>query len=409
MSRKRLSEQSIDDELSSTTPDIASMTEKMKQMPILTSMLFKAIPVDVTSPRKPLSSVSGNVQEKSPARNPAASEAESKKKDDDDDELKSSKKKGPRCGVCNVPNRSTYYGLMVCDSCCMFFTRCIRDCVLSELECKNNNMCRLNITTETQENCKKCMLNKCLDVGMDPDRLVISKKSLTEYVTFVYHSEAPRDTKDPTKIDPWKRLDEVLHPAVTNIGAFALRMPGFCRLSMHDKCLLVQHSFLDVMAIFAAIDYDSASETLTTFGGHRLKRSTEKLISRSYGLLFDDFFDKVAVIASYQLDKKALLLLAGMLVFRSDYFGALGRKLKDADVVCRKQKEFYEALEEYKPKSSDFIESPENWKGFPWFVKKYFDMHDDIVVNICKVKGITKTEAGTLVWELFAEGNVENE
>ena len=74
------------------------------------------------------------------------------------------------CKVCNETiNAYLSYGALACPSCRVFFRRQTSNQQLSLNFCHSNGTCE--ITKETRTNCQYCRYHKCLNIGMDPERV----------------------------------------------------------------------------------------------------------------------------------------------------------------------------------------------------------------------------------------------
>lgn len=74
------------------------------------------------------------------------------------------------CKVCNETiNAYLSYGALACPSCRVFFRRQTSTQQLSLNFCLSNGTCK--ITKETRTNCQYCRYQKCLNIGMDPERI----------------------------------------------------------------------------------------------------------------------------------------------------------------------------------------------------------------------------------------------
>jgi len=81
---------------------------------------------------------------------------------------------GLLCGVCAAPaSNKKYYGGVTCVSCRMFFRRSVHrsySCVRTSNDC--------NIDPKLRKFCKKCRFRRCLENGMDPQRVKSDPKGL---------------------------------------------------------------------------------------------------------------------------------------------------------------------------------------------------------------------------------------
>ena len=74
------------------------------------------------------------------------------------------------CKVCNETiNAYLSYGALACPSCRVFFRRQTSTQQPSLNFCLSNRTCK--ITKETRTNCQYCRYQKCLNIGMDPERI----------------------------------------------------------------------------------------------------------------------------------------------------------------------------------------------------------------------------------------------
>ncbi|CAF1005072.1 unnamed protein product [Rotaria sordida] len=67
------------------------------------------------------------------------------------------------CKICRSPARYSYYGVIVCHSCKMFFKRNAEN-RQAILKCYYDNQC--NITMDNRHACTSCRLEKCFKMGM---------------------------------------------------------------------------------------------------------------------------------------------------------------------------------------------------------------------------------------------------
>lgn len=69
------------------------------------------------------------------------------------------------CAVCGEENVKMHYGVLACLGCKGFFRRALKKA--TEYECLRNNNCMID--KFERNSCRACRLQKCLDVGMDPN------------------------------------------------------------------------------------------------------------------------------------------------------------------------------------------------------------------------------------------------
>jgi len=132
-----------------------------------------------------------------------------------------------KCRVCGSPaSENKNYGAICCFSCKAFFRRGqpVVRCVANTDECR--------ITKKTRVKCKSCRYNKCIQIGMIPEK-VKNHKALTEKRTKIVKNEEQllEDVKPTEKVKKKKKRVEELNqeckvcgsPAPThlNYGAIA--------------------------------------------------------------------------------------------------------------------------------------------------------------------------------------------
>ncbi|KAI1726187.1 zinc finger, c4 type (two domains) domain-containing protein [Ditylenchus destructor] len=72
---------------------------------------------------------------------------------------------GNLCAVCNDEGAKMHYGVLSCLGCKGFFRRALKKA--NQYECLKNNQCVID--KQERNSCRSCRLQKCLDVGMDPN------------------------------------------------------------------------------------------------------------------------------------------------------------------------------------------------------------------------------------------------
>ena len=103
------------------------------------------------------------------------------------------------CQICqsNAPPKVKFYqhyGAICCYSCKAFFRRYVRGENNIHLHrCKENNSCPL---TEGRKTCKNCRYNKCLQVGMTPEK-VLNEEDRKKYT----HPKKNKRKRDETTED----------------------------------------------------------------------------------------------------------------------------------------------------------------------------------------------------------------
>ena len=88
------------------------------------------------------------------------------------------------CSICLVKAQAgkrhySHYGSLCCFSCKAFFRRAIRDNLTEKFVCKNRENCDFTQTERTS--CKKCRFNKCLEIGLDPSKVLIDEKDRRKF------------------------------------------------------------------------------------------------------------------------------------------------------------------------------------------------------------------------------------
>jgi len=146
---------------------------------------------------------------------------------EDDESSNEMEDEGEKCRVCGCPaSENKNYGGISCCSCKAFFRRGkpLLGCVANTDECK--------ITKKTRVKCKSCRYNKCIQIGMIPEK-VKNHKALTEKRTKIVKNEEQllEDVKPTEKVKKKKKRVEELNqeckvcgsPAPThlNYGAIA--------------------------------------------------------------------------------------------------------------------------------------------------------------------------------------------
>uniref|UniRef100_A0A914MTX5 Nuclear receptor domain-containing protein n=1 Tax=Meloidogyne incognita TaxID=6306 RepID=A0A914MTX5_MELIC len=79
-------------------------------------------------------------------------------------------KNGQKCEVCSDSATGLHYRAITCEGCKGFFRRVYQK-EQQRFVCKNqlpNQQCPCPISKSTRNACQKCRLEKCLNVGMDP-------------------------------------------------------------------------------------------------------------------------------------------------------------------------------------------------------------------------------------------------
>ncbi|KAL3112081.1 hypothetical protein niasHT_013148 [Heterodera trifolii] len=96
-----------------------------------------------------------------------------------------------KCAVCSRPSNYLYYGVKCCERCKHFFRRTIS--LLKEYKCKNGGQC--DVEKDDAALCKRCRLNKCITVGMNPLRIRVKKfnaEQILAYVQRIKQQMAPK-------------------------------------------------------------------------------------------------------------------------------------------------------------------------------------------------------------------------
>ncbi|KAL3078569.1 hypothetical protein niasHT_034044 [Heterodera trifolii] len=89
----------------------------------------------------------------------------------------SAKSLNSKCSVCSMQCKYFYYRVKCCEACKHFFRRSIM--LMKEYNCKNGKECDIEKVT-IKAKCKRCRLNKCLAVGMDPRGVGITGKQIKQ-------------------------------------------------------------------------------------------------------------------------------------------------------------------------------------------------------------------------------------
>ncbi|KAL3087200.1 hypothetical protein niasHS_009080 [Heterodera schachtii] len=104
-----------------------------------------------------------------------------------------------KCAVCNRPSKYLYYGVKCCERCKHFFRRTIL--LLKEYKCKNAGHC--DVEKDDAALCKRCRLNKCITVGMNPLRIRVKKfngEQILAYVQRIKQQLAPKPSPPSAEI-----------------------------------------------------------------------------------------------------------------------------------------------------------------------------------------------------------------
>ena len=88
------------------------------------------------------------------------------------------------CEICFYPpNKSdkhyTHYGAICCFSCKAFFRRTVRDNLSPKFVCKKNKTCDFSLVDRAS--CRKCRYEKCLEVGLNPKKVLIDDKERKKF------------------------------------------------------------------------------------------------------------------------------------------------------------------------------------------------------------------------------------
>ncbi|KAL3124620.1 hypothetical protein niasHT_010461 [Heterodera trifolii] len=94
------------------------------------------------------------------------------------------------CSVCSRPCKHSKYGVKSCESCKHFFRRSIL--LMKEYKCTNGGKCEIE---KNYAVCKRCRLNKCLTVGMNPRGVCVTKIDEERMLAFVQRikQQPPKD------------------------------------------------------------------------------------------------------------------------------------------------------------------------------------------------------------------------
>uniref|UniRef100_A0A914MBM9 Nuclear receptor domain-containing protein n=1 Tax=Meloidogyne incognita TaxID=6306 RepID=A0A914MBM9_MELIC len=96
--------------------------------------------------------------------------------------------RGQKCSVCDDMATGLHYRAITCEGCKGFFRRTYQRQKQPRFVCKNqlpNQHCPCPINKSTRNGCQSCRLDKCLDVGMDPQLVLnevqrLAKRGLIE-------------------------------------------------------------------------------------------------------------------------------------------------------------------------------------------------------------------------------------
>ncbi|XP_077991533.1 vitamin D3 receptor B-like [Glandiceps talaboti] len=102
-----------------------------------------------------------------------------------------------RCLVCSDKASGLHYGVVSCESCKSFFGRKIKS--KAKFSCEEGGNCVMDLYT--RRHCPACRLNKCLDVGMKPER-VWDDKRLETRKPLVRKARRKREELSPLPTPP---------------------------------------------------------------------------------------------------------------------------------------------------------------------------------------------------------------
>ena len=88
------------------------------------------------------------------------------------------------CQICFYPPKKSdkhynHYGGICCFSCKAFFRRTVRGNSLPKLICKKNQSCDFSLVDRSS--CRKCRYKKCLEIGMNPKKVLIDDKERKKF------------------------------------------------------------------------------------------------------------------------------------------------------------------------------------------------------------------------------------
>ncbi|PIC25244.1 hypothetical protein B9Z55_018252 [Caenorhabditis nigoni] len=93
------------------------------------------------------------------------------------------------CQVCGQPGHGNHFGAISCRACAAFFRRAATG-AKTIYKCKKDNVCE--IWQNGRFPCKKCRLDKCKEVGMDPGRFQFDRDPISATEQFVNTKQAKR-------------------------------------------------------------------------------------------------------------------------------------------------------------------------------------------------------------------------
>ena len=99
------------------------------------------------------------------------------------------------CQICSVKAKEkhyTHYGGVCCFSCKAFFRRIHQKDLVKKLACESQENC--NIQTRNRTDCKRCRYLKCLNIGMDPEK-VLNEQDRKKFTNLCSGKSSEEDMK----------------------------------------------------------------------------------------------------------------------------------------------------------------------------------------------------------------------
>ncbi|KAL3981681.1 Zinc finger C4 type (two domains) family protein [Acanthocheilonema viteae] len=203
------------------------------------------------------------------------------------------------CRVCGDRASGRHYGVQSCDGCRGFFKRSVRRSM--NYECKDRKQCIVDVARRNQ--CQACRFRKCLAVSMNPP--VQNERKIRPRSTKMFRercygcSIAPSDkinervrdrkkkeyamgrrrrnqassfVKQLTTVGEFVQLDSCI--CLNFMLRFMMLSPPLSHISIHERILLLNHSWHTLFIINYAIYFESNSIKFD-----RLQTTVQKLNS----------------------------------------------------------------------------------------------------------------------------------
>ena len=87
------------------------------------------------------------------------------------DRMEKNERRNLTCAACGGLPARKHYGVQSCEGCKLFFRRSVREKSFPTPydKCLHSNNCNVDHTVDKK--CRSCRLNKCLQVGMNPEKV----------------------------------------------------------------------------------------------------------------------------------------------------------------------------------------------------------------------------------------------